>query len=138
MNSCQQPAQIPPALCSERAGREQGEQEGGISIPEWPHGAIGLERWEIRCISYLDHGVGGESRHIPKIANGSCLIGKFTAVCDPPASGEGLTLLDMLKCWTLLGILRNQKGSAKQPAGGKRLFKGSLPRLCTSSAVFGG
>lgn len=39
-NSCQQQAQIPPDLCSERAGREQGEQEGGISSCAFQSGLV--------------------------------------------------------------------------------------------------
>lgn len=151
INSCQQEAQIPPALCSERPGREQGEQESRISSSAFQSGfMVQLASRDVRsacltcCISYMDHGVGGESWNMTKIADGGCLTGRFTAVHDPPDSGVGLPLLHMLKCWPLLWMLKRmlcmkkQNSSAKQSAGGKRLFKGCLPRLCTTSAVFGG
>lgn len=96
INSCQQ-AQIPPALCSERAGREQGEQKGRISSCSFQSGLMvqlasrdGRSACFTWCTSHLDQGVGVESWNVTKIADGCCLTGRFTAVHDPPASGEGL------------------------------------------------
>lgn len=43
MNSCQQQAQIAPALCCEGAGREQGEQEGGMGSWAFQSGLMGLQ-----------------------------------------------------------------------------------------------
>lgn len=77
----------------ERA-RMTGSWDQLLCIPEWPHGAAGFKGWEmgLSYLVYLLHGpgVGGESWYIPKIADGSCLTGRFTAVHDPPASGVGL------------------------------------------------
>lgn len=96
INSWQQQTQISPALCSERAGRER-EQKGGISSCAFQSGLMvqlasrdGRSACLTWCISYLDQGVGGESWNMTKIADGGCLTGRFTAVHDPPASGEGL------------------------------------------------
>lgn len=117
MNSWWQQAQIPPALGKERAGREQGEEEGGTSscasqgglvVP----GGIGFKRQQIspsRCISYPDHGVGEGWQHIPENVGDGGLTGRFTSVHGGLAPGVGLRPLHTLERWHMKAVVDAKK-----------------------------
>lgn len=137
MNSCQQQAQIAPALCCEGAGREQGEQEGGMGSWAFQSGLMvqlasrdGRSAWLTWCISHLHLRVMNcrwcfPDREVPSSSSSSCF---WCGTHTPPHTKVLATAVDAKK----------HNSSAKQSAGGKRLFKGCLPRLCSSSAVLGG
>jgi len=75
-------------------------------------GGIGFKRWQIiltRCISYLDHGVGERSRHIPRNTADGGLIGRFTPVHGPPVPGEGMRPFHMLECWHVKAVMDDKK-----------------------------